>query len=235
MAKPAEEEKKFTRERYVSAISGYNVKDTYDYPYVKYGNGGYQYEGLKDKSERSSNYNSDMEKNDMEASRRNRIPSYLMREDYSSSRNVANYPANERTHIPAPQKPVEVKRVEEPVQKPAPVEEVAPRVVEEVRPEGGYGVGNQKTMKALMYLQAALEFLIHDNHNKVTIEYVYPSSWRASCGIKNGRGIKRTSLKEADIQFVKDTYGVSVGDDEADAICIGHAQFNQKSNEINWE
>lgn len=108
-------------------------------------------------------------------------------------------------------------------------------VVEEVRPEGGYGVGNQKTMKALMYLQAALEFLIHDNHNKVTIEYVYPSSWRASCGIKNGRGIKRTSLKEADIQFVKDTYGVSVGDDEADAICIGHAQFNQKSNEINWE
>ena len=135
VAKPAEEEKKFTRERYVSAISGYNVKDTYDYPYVKYGNGGYQYEGLKDKSERSSNYNSDMEKNDMEASRRNRIPSYLMREDYSSSRNVANYPANERTHIPAPQKPVEVKRVEEPVQKPAPVEEVAPRVVEEVRPE----------------------------------------------------------------------------------------------------
>ena len=35
-------------------------------------------------------------------------------------------------------------------------------IVEEVRPEGGYGVGNQKTHKALMYLQAALEFLIHD-------------------------------------------------------------------------
>ena len=30
VAKPAEEEKKFTRERYVSAISGYNVKDTYE-------------------------------------------------------------------------------------------------------------------------------------------------------------------------------------------------------------
>lgn len=108
-------------------------------------------------------------------------------------------------------------------------------VVEEVRPEGGYGVGNQKTHKALMYLQAALEFLIHDEFNKkIKIEYIYPSSWRASCGIKNGRGIKRTSLKEADIEFVKETYGITVNDDEADAICIGHAQFKKESNEINW-
>lgn len=107
-------------------------------------------------------------------------------------------------------------------------------VVEEVRPEGGYGVGNQKTHKALMYLQAALEFLIHDNHNEVKIEYIYPSSWRASCGIKNGRGIKRTSLKEADIKFVEETYGVTVNDDEADAICIGHAQNFKEPDEINW-
>ena len=108
-------------------------------------------------------------------------------------------------------------------------------VVEEVRPEGGYGVGNQKTHKALMYLQAALEFLIYDSHNKVTIEYIYPSSWRASCGIKNGRGVKRMTLKEADIEFVKETFGITVNDDEADAICIGYAQNNQESNEINWE
>lgn len=108
-------------------------------------------------------------------------------------------------------------------------------IVEEVRPEGGYGVGNQKTHKALMYLQAALEFLVHDNHNKVSIEYIYPSSWRASCGIKNGRGIKRTSLKEADIEFVKEKFGITVNDDEADAICIGYAQNINEPNEINWE
>ena len=36
-------------------------------------------------------------------------------------------------------------------------------VVEEVRPEGNqYGVGNQKSHKALMYLQAALIFMLHD-------------------------------------------------------------------------
>ena len=109
-------------------------------------------------------------------------------------------------------------------------------IVEEVRPEGGYGVGNQKTHKALMYLQAALEFLIYDNYNnKVAIEYIYPSSWRAAIGIKTGRGIKRTSLKEADIEFVKDQFGISVNDDEADAICIGYAQTQEQvSNEINW-
>lgn len=109
-------------------------------------------------------------------------------------------------------------------------------VVEEVRPEGGYGVGNQKTHKALMYLQAALEFLIHDNYNKkVKIEYIYPSSWRAAIGIKTGRGVKRTSLKEQDIEFVKEHFGLEVNDDEADAICIGYAQNKKVENEINWE
>ena len=108
-------------------------------------------------------------------------------------------------------------------------------VVEEVRPEGGYGVGNQKTHKALMYLQAALEFLVHDNYSKrVKIEYIYPSSWRAAIGIKTGRGVKRTSLKEADIAFVEETFGITVNDDEADAICIGFAHNKEVDNEINW-
>lgn len=108
-------------------------------------------------------------------------------------------------------------------------------VVEEVRPEGGYGVGNQKTHKALMYLQAALEFLVHDEYSKrVKIEYIYPSSWRAAIGIKTGRGVKRTSLKEQDIEFVKEQFGLNVNDDEADAICIGFAHNKEVSNEINW-
>ena len=109
-------------------------------------------------------------------------------------------------------------------------------IVEEVRPEGGYGVGNQKTHKALMYLQAALEFLIHDDYNKrVKIDYIYPSSWREAIGIKTGRGVKRTSLKEQDIEFVKETFGIEVNDDEADAICIGFAHNKKVETEINWE
>lgn len=109
-------------------------------------------------------------------------------------------------------------------------------VVEEVRPEGGYGVGNLKTHRALMWLQAAVAFWIHDEMPSVDIDYIYPSSWRASLGIKNGRGIKRMTLKEADVDFVKNKYGITVNDDEADAICIGLAQYmKQDNNEINWE
>ena len=104
-------------------------------------------------------------------------------------------------------------------------------LLEEVRPEQGT---NLNTYKALMWLQAAINFMVHENFPRVKIEYVYPSSWRAACGIKNGRGIKRDELKQADIEFVKKNYGVSVNDDIADAICIGHAEINQLNNEMNW-
>jgi Holliday junction resolvasome RuvABC endonuclease subunit len=109
-------------------------------------------------------------------------------------------------------------------------------IVEEVRPEGtGYGVGNLKTHRALMWLQAAIAFMVHDNYKNIEIEYIYPSSWRSVCGIKNGRGIKRDSQKAADIAFVKEHYNIEVNDDIADAICIGHAQIHPKVvKELNW-
>lgn len=108
-------------------------------------------------------------------------------------------------------------------------------IVEEVRPD--VGASNIQTHRALMWLQAALAFLVHDNFKIIEIEYIYPSSWRAKCGIKNGRGIKRETLKEADIRFVKDNYGIDVNDDIADAIAIGHSQINESKDEgmIIWD
>jgi len=109
-------------------------------------------------------------------------------------------------------------------------------IVEEVRPEGtGYGVGNLKTHRALMWCQAAIAFMLHDNYKNLEMEYIYPSSWRASIGIKTGRGIKRTTLKEKDIEFVKEKWNIDVNDDEADAICIGYASSNEIETEINWD
>ena len=105
-------------------------------------------------------------------------------------------------------------------------------IVEEVRPDTG--AGNLRTHKVLMWLQAALEFLIHEQYPKAKIEYVYPSEWRKACGIKNGRGVKRETAKQLDIKFVKETYGLTVDDDEADAIGIGHAFVNKLNNELNW-
>ena len=66
-------------------------------------------------------------------------------------------------------------------------------VLEEVRQENG--IQNVKTHRALMWLQAAIAFLLHETNPKAEIEYVYPSSWRAKCGIKNGRGIRREMAK----------------------------------------
>lgn len=105
-------------------------------------------------------------------------------------------------------------------------------ILEEVRPE--QGLQNIKTHKALMYLQAAIVFLVHDHFSKAEIEYVYPSEWRKQCGIKTGSGVRRESLKEKDIEFVKNEYGLTVNDDIADAIGIGHAYVNKLSNELNW-
>jgi len=38
--------------------------------------------------------------------------------------------------------------------------------------------------------------------------------------MKQGRGIKRETLKNQDIKYVEDKYNIKVNDDEADAICI---------------
>lgn len=112
-------------------------------------------------------------------------------------------------------------------------------VVEEVRPD--VGSSNIQTHRALSWLQAAFAIMVHDDYKKIEIEYIYPSSWRAKCGIQTGRGIKRTTLKQADINFVKENYGIEVNDDIADAICIGHAYIHKEEKDkiervmIRWD
>ena len=105
-------------------------------------------------------------------------------------------------------------------------------ILEEVRPENG--TQNIKTHRALMWLQAAIAFMAHEHFPNTEIEYVYPSEWRAACGIKSGRGVLRASQKAGDIAFVKEHYGLEVNDDIADAIGIGHAYVNKLDTEFNW-
>ena len=104
-------------------------------------------------------------------------------------------------------------------------------VAEEVRPETG--VQNIKTHRALMWLQGGVALMLYAYNKKLEMELIYPSSWRAAIGIKTGRGIKRTTLKEKDIQFVKENYNLDVNDDEADAICIGYSYSHDIETEIN--
>ena len=98
-------------------------------------------------------------------------------------------------------------------------------VLEDIRPDY-----NMRTMRPLMYLQSQIAFLLHDEFKDISLELIVPSSWRAACGIHTGRGIKRTELKIADIQFVKDHFNLEVNDDEADAIGIGYGYLHKKKD-----
>lgn len=112
-------------------------------------------------------------------------------------------------------------------------------VMEEVIPDHSK---NTNTFKALMYLQALIHIELHDKFPKLKIELMYPSSWRSVCGIKNGRGIKRDQEKVEDIKFANQTYNLQLtNDDQADAVCIGHAFLHPNNPDtkdygaINWE
>lgn len=80
---------------------------------------------------------------------------------------------------------------------------------------------NQTVYKTLIYLQAAIVLELHKS--KAKVQFVVASHWRAVCGIRTGRGIKRDTLKAVSQALVKSTYGLDVNDDIADAICIGIA------------
>ena len=98
-------------------------------------------------------------------------------------------------------------------------------IVEEVLPDD---VGHNSTVyKALMYLQGVVAVCFNKYGKK--LEFFTASEWRKKCGIRTGRGIKRDTLKAADVKFVKDNYNLEVNDDIADAVCIGHAYINKET------
>lgn len=103
-------------------------------------------------------------------------------------------------------------------------------IMEQVRPEY-----NSHTNKVLMWLQAIVVVAAYEVNSKIEYEFIGASTWRAALKIKQGRGIKRESLKSQDIQYVQDKYNIKTNDDQADAICIFDAYWQKFDNEINWE
>lgn len=97
-------------------------------------------------------------------------------------------------------------------------------VMEEVRQQGFINV---KTYKALMYLQGCVQMMIHQKFKHLQTDFLYPSSWRKICQIKQGRGIQRKQQKQLDIQWVKDNFNIVVNDDVADAIGLGYGYINK--------
>lgn len=97
-------------------------------------------------------------------------------------------------------------------------------IMQQVRQEGFVNI---KTYKALMYLQGCIQMMIHQKFKHLQTDFLYPSSWRKVCKIKQGRGVQRKEQKQLDIKWVKDNFNIQVNDDIADAIGLGYGYINQ--------
>lgn len=82
---------------------------------------------------------------------------------------------------------------------------------------------NQKTFKALIYLQAETAIKFYNDYQKHIDEFINVNRWRSVCGIPVGRFAKRELVKSLSIKLVKEKFGIDVNDDIADAVCIGWA------------
>ena len=56
--------------------------------------------------------------------------------------------------------------------------------------------------------------------NNCTYYEIQPTQWRSKLGLQEGKK-KREDFKQASINYIKETHGIDVGDDEADSICAG--------------
>lgn len=84
-----------------------------------------------------------------------------------------------------------------------------------------YMSGNAQTMKILTRLQGVVYAWAMKNNCEFNT--VLPSAWRKVLKLNGKKGEKRKELKQKSINYVNDTYGILVTDDESDAICIGDA------------
>lgn len=89
-------------------------------------------------------------------------------------------------------------------------------VAEEVRPD----IPNSHTFKLLTWLQGIVLYCAYLQNDKIEYEFIQATSWRSKIGIHTGPGVKREALKKADIDYVKNKYGISANDDVCDAICL---------------
>ncbi len=88
---------------------------------------------------------------------------------------------------------------------------------------------NAQTQRFLTRLQGII-YAWCMNHG-CEFNTIRPTSWRKQLSFSQGKNIKRDQLKEQSVKYVFENYGLEVGDDVADAICIGDAAIKIFSGE----
>ena len=80
---------------------------------------------------------------------------------------------------------------------------------------------NTKTMIVLARLAGMIIGYAEAHHVKVHI--LQPSKWRAALKYAQGSKVKRGELKKQSLEYVKENLGLSLPEDQAEAICQGIA------------
>lgn len=80
---------------------------------------------------------------------------------------------------------------------------------------------NPLTLKLLARIQGVIIGFCaaHDIETYI----IEPSKWRSALEFKIGAGVKRQELKDQAIQYVKNTYGLELTEDQCEALCINEA------------
>lgn len=84
--------------------------------------------------------------------------------------------------------------------------------------EDTWTAGNPETANILTTILGGVRFWCISNN--CIYHKIKPTVWRSQFGLNQYKA-KREELKEKSIDYVKEKFGVSVSDDEADAILIG--------------
>lgn len=89
------------------------------------------------------------------------------------------------------------------------------------------GIQKQQSVQVVIVL-ARLQGCIIDICRKYHISYsIYqPTTWRSNLQFQQGSA-KRSELKRQAVEYVKNAYGLSIGEDVCEAICIGLSHLRQ--------
>lgn len=100
------------------------------------------------------------------------------------------------------------------------IEECCP---DEVVVEATQQQANPKAVEMLSVLQGGI--ICSCYIKKLDVTSLMPSEWRKILHFQQGGGVKRPELKAQSIKYVKENFGLDVSEDEAEAICIGRAEY----------
>lgn len=97
--------------------------------------------------------------------------------------------------------------------------------------EETYTARNPQTTKFLTRLQGIVYSWCMNNNCE--FHTIVPTQWRKIVKFTQSKNIKRDQLKKQSVDYVWEHYKIQVGDDQADAVCIGDAAIEIMKNERN--